>query len=158
MKGVRVASGATTARGQRAPRVVLGWSQRLRRAPAAVVAGDRPFVAATVALVVLAMLMLAGPVNRWLEGRERLAVLDEQRAALQTEVDRLEVRAADLNDPAHIELLAREQLGLVRPGEVPYVVVVPETDRPQLVPAQHRPVPATPWYRRLLAAVGDLFR
>ena len=37
--------------------------------------------------------------------------------------DALEDRAARLRDPREIEQLAREQYGLVRPGEEPYVVL-----------------------------------
>jgi cell division protein FtsB len=53
------------------------------------------------------------------EVAERRAELDAQRArvsALQAEVRRLQ------SDPAALERLAREQLGLVRPGEISFLL------------------------------------
>lgn len=43
------------------------------------------------------------------------------RDQLQQEHQELEEKKASLNDPAVIEKKAREELGLVKPGEVPYV-------------------------------------
>lgn len=122
------------------------------------VLGDRPYIAALVVILVLSVLMLAEPVNRHLEGRERIALLEQQRDALEVEIERLEARAADLDEPEQIELIAREQLGLVREGEVPYVVVLPETERPEIVPAERTTVPERPWYRRALDRIADLGR
>lgn len=131
---------------------------RLRTWTRVIVAGDRPFILAFVVLAAVAGLMLAGPVSRHLDSRDRVEGLEQRRDALHAEIDRLEGRVDDLEDPGHIELLAREQLGLVRPGEVPYVVVVPEQDRPQLTPAAPPQPEPRPWYRRLLDAVSDTFR
>lgn len=127
---------------------------RLRR----FVLGDRPYVAALIVIVVLSTLMLAEPVSRHLEGRERIALLEQQRDALEVEIDRLEARAADLDDPEQIELIAREQLGLVREGEVPYVVVLPEDDRPEIVPSEETAPPERAWYRRALDRIAGLAR
>jgi cell division protein FtsB len=55
---------------------------------------------------------------------EREAQLDDleaTRAALTERVD-------ELNDPEHLELMARRDHGLVRPGEEVYAVVPVETD------------------------------
>ncbi len=56
--------------------------------------------------------------------------LSESRTKLKEDVSRLtELRAklrreiSSLDDPEYIELLAREKLGLIKPGEVPYKVV-----------------------------------
>lgn len=132
--------------------------ERLGRWRDGVVAGDRPYLAALVVLLAVAALMLAGPVSRHLDSRDRIATLEEQRDVLGAEIERLESRAEDLHDPEHIELLAREQLGLVRPGEVPYVVVVPEQERPQVAPGSATAPEPRPWHRRLLDAIGDVFR
>lgn len=131
---------------------------RLRTWTGMVVAGDRPFVLGFVVLAAVAALMLAGPVGRHLDSRDRIEGLEQRRDALQTEIERLEGRAADLEDPDHVELLAREQLGLVQPGEVPYVVVAPEQDRPQVSPGPPPEPEPRPWYRRLLDTVGETFR
>jgi len=47
---------------------------------------------------------------------------------LADEVARLEQRVDDLHDPEHLELVAREQQGFARPGEVVYRIIPPETD------------------------------
>ena len=53
--------------------------------------------------------------NRQIEGAEaaRQELLDEQKA--------LAGRKEELQDPAVIERKARDDLGMVKPGEVPYV-------------------------------------
>lgn len=126
-----------------------------RRAGGVLVAGDRPYLATLVAICALAALMISAPLNRYLDGRDRIALLEHQNAALGEQIDELEQRIADLNDPEHIELLAREQLGLARPGEIPYVVVQPESERPQLVDPPAEPPEPDAWHRRLISALRD---
>ncbi len=55
----------------------------------------------------------------------QVAELEHQRRALLEENRRLREEIRRLHDPAYVERLAREQLGLVRPGEIA-VVLVPE--------------------------------
>lgn len=57
--------------------------------------------------------------------RQRIVAEERRLAALQAENGRLSERLQRLNDPEYVEKLAREQLGLVKPGEVSYVVVPP---------------------------------
>ncbi len=56
---------------------------------------------------------------------QQVAELEYQRAALLEENRRLREEIRRLYDPAYIERVAREELGLVRPGEIA-VVLVPE--------------------------------
>lgn len=128
---------------------------RLRSTTGAVLAGDRPFLIVVVVLLGLGALMMSAPLHHYLQGQERVELLETKKAALQQEIERLEGRRADLNDPNQIELIAREQLGLVAPGEIPYVVVTPEPDRPQVAPADDVQVPDLPWYRRVWDAVVE---
>ena len=55
----------------------------------------------------------------------QVAELEHQRRVLLEENRRLREEIRRLHDPAYVERLAREQLGLVRPGEIA-VVLVPE--------------------------------
>ena len=71
---------------------------------------------------VVGMLAIA-PARAYLEQRDRLAELERQAAALAAGNEELGRRIADLNDPATLERLARECLGMVMPGEVAYVVL-----------------------------------
>ena len=51
--------------------------------------------------------------------RRQIVTVTEQNKALQQQVDLLE-------DPDYVERLAREELGLVRPGEIQYVEIEPD--------------------------------
>lgn len=75
--------------------------------------------------------------------RAKLAKLTEENAALER-------RLARNQDLAYVEKLAREQLGLVRPGEKAYVVV-----RGPAIPA---PPQSQPEPKSLLARVSGWFR
>ncbi|MDQ4130025.1 MAG: septum formation initiator family protein [Actinomycetota bacterium] len=119
-------------------------------------AGDRPYLFALIGLLTLASLMISGPLHHYLDGRDRLELLNRKRAALTAEVERLERRAADLEDPVYIEELAREQLGLVRPGEIPYLVVAPDPETGDMDPRGDGP--ALPWYRRMWRALTGVVR
>ena len=105
-----------------------------RRAPADLLLGV--LLLATLALGVL---VLAPPFEDYRAARQRVALLEQQAAALEVENERLASRVEDLDDPVTLELLARQQQGLVRPGDVPYVLTPPEVDAPRIVDVQ--PVP-----------------
>lgn len=72
-----------------------------------------------------------------------------QRDALRAENARLEQRIAALETPGEVERLAREQFGLVKPGEIAFLAVpVPGAERDDTPPAPafaDRP----PWWERL---------
>lgn len=92
--------------------------------------GDRPFVLAGVAAVALGVVLLTAPLQQYLEVRARVGLLQQQADALNAANDELSEQIENLNDPRHIELLAREQQGFIRPGEVAYSLVPPEVERP----------------------------
>jgi len=81
----------------------------------------------------LGVLLLAPPFEGYLAARQRVAILEQQALALENENLRLERRVSDLDDPVTIELLARSQQGLIREGEVPYVLTAPEVDAPRII-------------------------
>ena len=85
--------------------------------------------------MVLGAMLLVQPFEDYLAQRQRVAVLEQQALALENENLRLERRIEDLDDPVTIELLAREQQGLIREGEVPYVLTPPEVDAPRIIDA-----------------------
>lgn len=121
--------------------------------------GDRPLLAG---LVVVAALMLAlawTPLQSYTAAADRADALTAGRDKLAEEVARLEERRDRLSDPEHIELHAREELGLVKPGEVPYVVVTPEREFEPAEPDVEAPAAPgeEPWWRRLGRALAHLF-
>jgi cell division protein FtsB len=76
-------------------------------------------LAATIVLLVAAG---AGVFRQFLAQRDRIARLERRVEALTSERSRLEHRIGQLNDPEHLERLARRCLGMVRPGEILFVV------------------------------------
>jgi cell division protein FtsB len=107
-----------------------------------------------VVTLVLGAALVAEPLGNRRDAAARVALLEQQAAALAAENARLERRVTDLEDPLTIELLARQQQALVRPGDVPYVLLPPATDRPRIVePALAVPVAEEGRFDRILARV-----
>lgn len=137
------------------PRVIAGAPMALRRFWRAVRSGERPLAVVLAIAIVLSVVMLSGPFQGYLDGRERVAGLEAGSAALDTEIERLEQRRVDLLDTENVELLAREQLGYVRPGEVPYRLVPPEVERPTIASPRDLADEEVerPWYARAWSTV-----
>lgn len=134
--------------------VAFVTSGRMRRA----LAGDRPFVLGFLVLLVLGVMVLSGPLRSYLDQRDRVDLLERQLVVLEDANAELSDRAADLRDPDHQELLARERYGYVRPGEVPYVVVPPERDTSEIGSPLTVDEPAPrPWYRAAWDGITGLF-
>jgi len=110
-------------------------TRRLRR-----LLGDLPLVVLLVGALVLGLLVLAAPLENHVAAGQRVALLEQQAAMLEAENERLAQRLRDLEDETTVELLAREQQGLVRPGEVPYVLIPPPVERPRVLPAAPAPI------------------
>jgi cell division protein FtsB len=83
-------------------------------------------------MVVLTALIfsLVVPLRTYMAQRDRLAQLERQTKVLQQQNDLLRSKVHQLHDPAYLERIARECLGMVRPGEIPFVVV-PATGQSQ---------------------------
>lgn len=80
--------------------------------------------AAVLAIVALILLTLAvAPLRTLIDQRTHLAELQRQTAELADRNAELESRIDRFNDPAYLERLARECLGMVRPGETAFVIV-----------------------------------
>lgn len=101
--------------------------------------------------IVLGVALLAPPFENYVVARQRVAVLDQQALALDAENQRLERRLDDLDDDVTVELLAREQQGLVWPGEVPYVLIAPEVDVPRILDAPQQDASEEDLLDRMLA-------
>ncbi len=124
------------------------------------VAGDRPYILAFFALAAVLAMMIVGPLQSYTAAAERVHDLEVARADLQRQVDALEQRQQRLHDPEEIELLARERLGLVKPGEIPFVVTDGEPDTDQVRPDGRDltpPLRLSVW-QRMGRAFGSLFQ
>lgn len=103
------------------------------------------------ALIIGVVAAAAGvlPFRQIIAQQRSVDLAQQQLDALIEENRRLEHQIAALQSPQEVERLAREQFGLVRPGDIAYVVVIPpgeETDEPAL---EEELRTDTPWWRSL---------
>lgn len=107
--------------------------------------GVGPQIVAALLVLGLFGAMAIEPTRQLLEQRERIAGMAQELHRVERSNRRLEARINRLKDPDFIEQRAREQVGLVRPGEVTYVVMPPSHSRRP--PAERRktskPAPST---------------
>ena len=112
-----------------------------------------------VGALVLAAVVLTGPAQSFVDGRSRVDALQVKADALHEANDDLRDQVEDLNDPLRIELIAREQQGFVRPGEMAYSLTPPEVDRPRITAPRGSASGAEddPWFDRARRIVGEWF-
>jgi cell division protein FtsB len=134
---------------------VAGIVRAARNAWVEARSGQRPLLVVLVVAIALGVVMLSGPFERYADGRTRVEATRSTAEALDEEIARLEARVEQLEDPAHLEQLAREEQGMIRPGEVPYTLVPPEVDRPVISAPRggEGGEPTPPWYARAWDAV-----
>ncbi|HEV8562010.1 MAG TPA: septum formation initiator family protein [Actinophytocola sp.] len=131
-----------------------------RRHPAAVLGLSTTRRAAMLAIVVCALaLSVAVPLRTYLGQRTEVDIQEQRQAELRIQVEQLEQRKAQLNDPAQVEAEARRRLRYVRPGETPYIVELPgdHDNAANGAPAQQSPQQQS-WYETLWNAVTDAGR
>jgi cell division protein FtsB len=80
-------------------------------------------------LVIGVLVLSIAPARMYFDQRDDLARLERESSVLQRENARLEARAEQLRDEEFLERLARQCLGMVKPGETAFVVV-PEEGAP----------------------------
>ncbi|MBA0048989.1 septum formation initiator family protein [Mycobacterium sp. NPDC050853] len=112
--------------------------------------------AAILAAVVCALtLTVAGPVRTYFSQQAERSQLAAAEAQLRDQISSLEDKKRRLADPAYIAAQARERLGFVMPGEVPFQVQLPNTPvdaRPQ---GQGPVDNGNPWYTNLWHNIAD---
>lgn len=74
-----------------------------------------------VLMVVVGLIACAHKGYQCFEIQQEMKAAVESKQQLEAEKQRLETEKADLQKPEKIEKVARDELGLVKPGEVPYV-------------------------------------
>jgi cell division protein FtsB len=143
-----------TARTRPAARRSRRRGGRVRR----LVAGDRLYLFILFVVILVLGLMAASPLQSYTVAADRTDQLDASVERLRAEVTELEEERDRLQDPDEIELLARSEHGMVRPGEVPFVVVTPEPEFDRPDPDAGEDPDGLPWHERLWVTVTDLFR
>lgn len=97
------------------------------------------------------VVVLAGifPFRQIIAGNREVDAAEDRLAAITEETEVLEARISALQTPEEVERMAREQFGLVMPGEIGYVVVTPpwETDIPDPATPSEAPAADRPWWQ-----------
>jgi cell division protein FtsB len=108
------------------------------------------------AVVCVLTLTIAGPVRTYFAQRTEMSQLAASEAALRAQITDLEQRKAKLGDPAYIAAQARERLGFVKPGDIPFQVQLPAAAAPPQPGSQSaKPVNNDPWYTSLWHTIAD---
>jgi cell division protein FtsB len=90
-----------------------------------------PLLGAAVLFGVL--LLTVFPTRTWFDQRASISSSQAQLAELDAELAELDARVAALDSPEEVELIARSDFGMVRPGEESYIVL-PEAVPPIEIP------------------------
>jgi cell division protein FtsB len=110
------------------------------------------------AVVCVLTLTIAGPVRTYFAQRTEMRQLAASQAALRAQIGALEQQKAKLADPAFIAAQARERLGFVMPGDIPYQVQLPPgAVAPPPEPGSQAPKSSgnDPWYTALWRTIAD---
>lgn len=86
-------------------------------------------------MVVTALLIyLVVPLRTYLAQRDRLNQLERQTQILEQQREKLRREVQLLQDPAYLERIARECLGMVKKGEIGFIVVPEGSSGAQIPP------------------------
>jgi cell division protein FtsB len=109
------------------------------------------------AVVCVLTLTIAGPVRTYFAQRTEMQQLSASEAALRRQISDLEQKKGKLADPAYIAAQARERLGFVMPGDIPFQVQLPPTTAVSPQPGDQTGKPANnePWYTALWHTIAD---
>jgi Septum formation initiator len=96
-------------------------------------------------------------VRTYFAQRTEMDQLAASEAALRRQIADLEQKKGKLGDPAYIAAQARERLGFVMPGDVPFQVQLPPTAAVSPQPGSETAKPANndPWYTSLWHTIAD---
>ena len=109
------------------------------------------------ALICVLTLTIAGPVRTYFAQRTEMDQLAASEAALRRQIADLEQKKVKLGDPAYIAAQARERLGFVMPGDIPFQVQLPPATAVAPQPGVETAKPANndPWYTSLWHTIAD---
>lgn len=108
-------------------------------------------------LVCVLALTIAGPVRTYFAQRTEMKQLAASEKSLRAQIAELESQKAKLADPVYIAAQARDRLGFVMPGEIPYQVQLPGgVAGPSEAGPQAEIAPSgDPWYSALWHTIAD---
>ncbi len=109
------------------------------------------------AVICVLTLTIAGPVRTYFAQRTEMHQLAATEARLRAEIADLEQQKVKLADPVYIAAQARERLGFVKPGDVPYQVQLPPSAALAAAPGAEVEAARAgePWYTSLWHTIAD---
>jgi cell division protein FtsB len=109
------------------------------------------------AVVCVLTLTIAGPVRTYFAQRTEMKQLAATEAKLREQIAELEQQKVKLADPVFVAAQARERLGFVMPGDIPYQVQLPPTAAVPAAPGIDAASPPSnePWYTSLWHTIAD---
>lgn len=139
----RSTRGPGPTRATAAPQAARRWTARLT---------GRAILLA--AVVVLLIVSLAYPLQRYLAQQAMIDRLEAENRAAQERVEDLRVRVDQLDDPAFIQTQAQSRLQYVMPGDLLYVI--DDSGQAQQLPGQDEPDEGEdekPWFERVFDSI-----
>lgn len=151
---------AETAEPQSVGRAIMHRAEQLAERESEQRFGSAARRAAILAAVVCVLtLTIAGPVRTYFGQRTEMKQLKETEEQLRAQIAELEQQKVKLGDPVYIAAQARERLGFVMPGDIPFEVQLPPG---AVVPggpggaAETQTAPSgQPWYTSLWHTIAD---
>ena len=110
------------------------------------------------AVVCVLTLTIAGPVRTYFAQRTEMNQLAATEQSLRAQIADLQQQKEKLGDPVFIAAQARERLGFVMPGDIPYQVQLPASAVLPPTPGGDQPaatVSTDPWYTALWKTIAD---
>ncbi len=109
------------------------------------------------AVVCVLTLTIAGPVRTFFAQRTEMKQLAATESSLRSQIAELEEQKVKLADPVFIAAQARERLGFVMPGDIPYQVQLPPSEALPPTPGDQpaATVSTDPWYTSLWKTIAD---
>jgi cell division protein FtsB len=109
------------------------------------------------AVVCVLTLTIAGPVRTYFGQRTEMKQLKATEEQLRSQIAELEQQKIKLADPVFVAAQARERLGFVMPGEIPYQVQLPPGAAVPVTPGVEPATadPDQPWYTALWGTIAD---
>lgn len=109
------------------------------------------------AVICVLTLTIAGPVRTYFAQRTEMKQLAASEAALRAQIADLESQKDKLADPVYIAAQARERLGFVMPGDIPYQVQLPGSvdGTPAAGTVSPSQRSGDPWYSALWRTIAD---
>jgi cell division protein FtsB len=109
------------------------------------------------AVICVLTLTIAGPVRTYFAQRTEMKQLKATEEQLRAQITDLEQQKVKLADPVFVAAQARERLGFVMPGDIPYQVQLPPNSAAPGTPGADAPAknPDEAWYTSLWHTVAD---